>query len=91
MDSRGQVCRATAWRTIDGGLQNYTGVNDQNHALGGKNAGRQSNCWRGFRIAEKKREVQGKGERERYTQLNAEFQRIARRDKKVFLMNNENK
>ena len=35
-------------------------------------------------IAEK-REVKGKGEKERYTHLNAEFQRIARRDKKAFL------
>ena len=33
----------------------------------------------------KKREVKSKGERERYTQLNAEFQRITRRDKKAFL------
>ena len=32
-----------------------------------------------------RREVKGKGEKERYTQLNAEFQRIARRDKKAFL------
>ena len=40
-----------------------------------------------FQIAEKRREVKGKGEKERYTQLKAEFQRIARRDikKKVFL------
>ena len=38
-----------------------------------------------LQIAEKRREVRDKGERERYTQLNAEFQRIARRDKKVFL------
>ena len=37
-----------------------------------------------LQIAEK-REVIGKGERERYTQLNAEFQRIAKRDKKAFL------
>ena len=44
-----------------------------------------------LQTAEKKREAKGKGERERYTQLNAEFQRIARRDKKAFLMNNENK
>ena len=36
-------------------------------------------------IAEKRREAKGKGEKERYTQLNAEFQRIARRDKKAFL------
>ena len=33
----------------------------------------------------KRREVKGKGEKERDTQLNAEFQRIARRDKKAFL------
>ena len=38
-----------------------------------------------LRIAEKIREVKGKGEKERYKHLNAEFQRIARRDKKVFL------
>ena len=38
-----------------------------------------------LQIAEKRREVKGKGERERYTQLNAEFQGIARIDKKVFL------
>ena len=36
-------------------------------------------------IAEKRREVKGKGEKERYIHLNAEFQRIARRDKKAFL------
>ena len=36
-------------------------------------------------IAEKRREVKNKGERERYIQLNTEFQRIARRDKKAFL------
>ena len=38
-------------------------------------------------IAEEKREAKGKGEKERYTHLNAEFQRIVRRDKKVFLSN----
>ena len=37
-----------------------------------------------LQIAEERREVKGKGERERYTQLNAEFQRIARRDKKAY-------
>ena len=36
-------------------------------------------------IAEKRREVKGKGEKETHTHLNAEFQRIARRDKKAFL------
>ena len=38
-----------------------------------------------LQIAEKRREAKGKGERERYTHLNAEFQRIANRDQKAFL------
>ena len=38
-----------------------------------------------FQIAEKRREAKGKGGKERYTHLNGEFQRIARRDKKGFL------
>ena len=37
-----------------------------------------------LQVAEKRREAKGKGEMERYTHLNAEFQRIARRDKKAF-------
>jgi len=43
-----------------------------------------------LQIAEKRREAKDKGEKEIYTHLNAEFQRIARRDKKVFL-NNQSK
>ena len=38
-----------------------------------------------LQIAVKRREVKGKGEKERYSYLNAEFQRIARRNKKAFL------
>ena len=38
-----------------------------------------------LQIAEKRREAKGKGENERYTHLNVEFQRVARRDKKAFL------
>ena len=38
-----------------------------------------------LQIAEKRREAKGKGEKERYTHLNAEFQRISRRDEKAFL------
>ena len=38
-----------------------------------------------LQIAQKRRDVKGKGEKERYTHLNAEFPRIARRDKKSFL------
>ena len=41
----------------------------------------------GLQIAVKRREAKSKGEHERYTHLNAEFQRIARRDKKAFLSN----
>ena len=39
----------------------------------------------GLQIAVKRREAKSKGEKERYTHLNAEFQRIARREKKAFL------
>ena len=42
-------------------------------------------CEEGLQIAEKRREAKGKGEKERYTHLNAEFQRRARRDKQAFL------
>ena len=38
-----------------------------------------------LQIAVERREVKGKGERERYTHLNAEFQRIAKKEKKAFL------
>ena len=38
-----------------------------------------------IQIAEERKEVKGKGERERYSELNAEFERIARRDKKAFI------
>ena len=40
-----------------------------------------------LQIAEKRREAKGEGEKKRYTHLNAEFQRIARKDKKAFLRN----
>ena len=42
-------------------------------------------------IAVKRREAKGKGEKESYTHLNAEFQRIARRDKKAFLSDHAKK
>ena len=43
--------------------------------------------WEVLQIAVKRREVKSKGEKERYKHLNAEFQRIARRDKKAFFSN----
>ena len=42
-------------------------------------------CEKSLQIAEQRREAKGKGERERYIQMNAEFQTIARRNKKAFL------
>ena len=42
-------------------------------------------------IAEKRKDVKGKGENKRYSHLNAEFQRTARRDKKAFLSNHAKK
>ena len=51
-----------------------------------RNSKRQNGCLRRpYKIAEKRREAKSKGENERYSHLNAEFQRIARRDKKAFL------
>ena len=40
----------------------------------------------GLKMTEKRREMKGKGKKERYTHVNTEFQRIARRDKKAFLI-----
>ena len=53
----------------------------------GKKCKKQNGCLRKLRRpkAVKRREVKSKGEKERYTHLNAEFQKIARRDKKAFL------
>ena len=48
---------------------------------------KQNGCEETIQIAVKRREVKSKGEKERYTRLNAEFQRIGRRDKKAFLSN----
>ena len=44
-------------------------------------------CEEALQIAVKRREAKSEGEKERYTHLNAEFQRIARKDKKAFLSN----
>ena len=48
-------------------------------------------CEEDLQIAENRREVKGKGEKEIYSHLNAEFQRIVRRYKKVFLTHNAKK
>ena len=50
-----------------------------------RNAKKKNGCLGGLQIAVKRREAKSKGEKERYKHLNAEFQRIAKRDKKAFL------
>ena len=50
-----------------------------------RNAKKQNGCEEALQIAVKRREAKNNGEKERYTHLNAEFQRRARRDKKAFL------
>ena len=69
---------------MDEGLLHCTGDRDQDHA--------HEKCkkakWlseEALQIAVKRRDTKSKGEKERYIHLNAEFQRIARRDKKAFL------
>ena len=70
----------------------YTEVRDIVQETGIKTIPKKKKCkkakWlseRALQIAVKRREVKSKGEKERYTHLNAEFQRIARRDKKAYL------
>ena len=70
----------------------WTEVRDIVQETGIKNIPKKKKCkkakWlseEALQIAVKRREVKSKGERERYIHLNAEFQRIAKRDKKAFL------
>ena len=69
---------------MDRGLQHCTGGCNLNHPQEKEMQKGKMIIWEGLQIAMKRREVKGKGEKERYTYLNAEFQRIARRDKKAF-------
>ena len=70
---------------MDGGSWHCTGDKDQDHP---QEKEMQKSKWlseQALQITVKRKEGKSKGERERYTHLNAEFQRIARRDKKAFL------
>ena len=69
---------------MDGGLRHCTGGRDQDHPQE-EEMQKGKMAKEALQIAEKRREVKGKGEKERYTHLNVEFQRIARRGKKAFL------
>ena len=62
-----------------------TGGRDQDHLQEKKCKKAKWLSEEALQIAKERREAKGNGEKERYTHLNSEFQRIARRDKKVFL------
>ena len=73
---------------MDGGSRHYTGARDQDQDPQEKKCKRAK--WlseEALQIAVKIREAKSKAEKERYTHLNAEFQRISRREKKAFLSN----
>ena len=70
---------------MDGGSGHCTGDRDQDHFKKKKCKKAKWLSEEALQIAVKRREVKSKGEKERYKHLNAEFQRIARRDKKAFL------
>ena len=64
---------------MDGGSRHCTGDRAQDHPHGKEMQKSKMAVWEALQIAVKRREVKSKGEKERYTHLNAEFQRIARR------------
>ena len=70
---------------MGGGLWGCTGGGDQDDPHEKEMQKGKMVVWGGLKIAEKRKDMKGKGEEKNYTHLNAEFQRIARRDKKAFL------
>ena len=68
---------------MDGGSQHCTEGSDQSHPK--KKKFKKPKLLSEGALQQLRKEVKGKGEKERYIHLNAEFQRLARRDKKVFL------
>ena len=70
---------------MDGGSWHCTGDRNQDHPHEKKCKKPKWLSEEALQIAMKRREVKSKGEKEGYTHLSAEFQRIARRDKKAFL------
>ena len=70
---------------MDRGLYHRIGGSDQNHSKGKKTCKKAKQLSEAaLQIAEERKDTKGMGERERCTQLNVEFQRIAKRDKKAF-------
>ena len=70
---------------MDGLLWHCTGDRDQYHPQEKETQRSKRAVWEAFQIAVKIREVKSKAEKEKCIHLNAEFQKIAKRDKKVFL------
>ena len=70
---------------MDRGSWCGTGGSNQDHPREKEMQKGKMVVWGGLKIAEKRRQAKGKGAKESYTYLNAEFQRIARRDMKAFL------
>ena len=70
---------------MDGGSWHCTEDSDQDHPQEKEMKKSKMVVWGGLTHSWERREAKSKGEKERYTHLNAEFQRIARRDKKAFL------
>ena len=70
---------------MDGGSWHCTGDRNQDHPHGKEMQKSKMAVWGALTNRCERKEAKNKGEKERYSHLNAEFQRIARRDKKVFL------
>ena len=70
---------------MEEGLWHCTGDRDQDHTQEKKYKKAKWLSEEALQIAERRKEVKGKGEKERYTHSNVEFQRIAKRNKKAFL------
>ena len=72
---------------MDGGSWHYTEDREQDHPQEKEMWKSKMAVWEALQIAVKRRGAKSKEEKEKYTNLNAEFQRIVRRDKKAFLSN----
>ena len=72
---------------MDGGSWHCTGDRDQDRPQEKEMQKSKMAVWGALQIAVKRREAKSKGEKERYSHLKEEFQRISRRDKKAFLSN----
>ena len=70
---------------MDRGSRHFTGDRDQDHPHGKEMQKSKMAVWGDLTNSCERREVESKGEKERYTHLNAEFQRITRREKKALL------